>query len=305
MNALIIANTQIRRDEAGRYCLNDIHEAAVAAGHDYKRTQVANWLRLDQTKELTQFLRSEELKTESEELEPLIGQAGRYGGTYAVKELVYAYAMWISASFHLHVIRAYDALVTASTPSVAALPPPADHVADLMVAADRVYRAVIRSGRARGLRGPRLYGAARAAAMTRTGIDLHAEHGVATDTDDAGGTLRDALSAQLELFWAAAQSGELGVPMCRALTTDVYALYLRWCRQGSQPPATLQRFVPALIRYAGLRQLRERWLDGERVLGPHGFLALSEDPPPPGVPVTTWNGLCVQRFRRALAEVPA
>lgn len=300
MNALIIANTQIRCDASGRYCLNDLHQASGGA----TRHKPDNWLRAKQTQELVAELAESEkplLESEKRGAPIEVVRGGFEQGTYAVKELVYAYAMWISAKFHLHVIRAYDALVTGQQPAVPSrdLPLNADHRADLLVAADRCYRAVIRSGRSRGLRGPALHRAARDAALSRTGVDLHAEHGA--DADAEATALQDALAQQIERFWAAAQGGELGVPMCPVLTTDLYGLYVRWCREAAQSPASIQLFVPRLIRYAGLRQSRQRWLDGARVVGPHGFLALSEEAPPPGVPITTWNGQCVRRFRAALA----
>ncbi len=100
MNQIMkIDNLKIRTDEEGRFCLNDLHKAA---GNE-KRHSPSYWLNNQQTKELI-----DELETTGI---PVVTAGGRKGGTYVCKELVYAYAMWISAAFHLKVIRAYDALI--------------------------------------------------------------------------------------------------------------------------------------------------------------------------------------------------
>lgn len=113
MKEITILNTTIRRDDVGRFCLNDLHSAAGGTAAD----QPSNWVRLDATHAL-----AEELSNVSEMgSKPLEVKMGRYGGTYAVRELVYAYAMWISPKFHVAVIRAFDAMVrgqVASPPSI-------------------------------------------------------------------------------------------------------------------------------------------------------------------------------------------
>ncbi|NHN78444.1 KilA-N domain-containing protein [Azotobacter chroococcum] len=100
MNDLVIANTTIRQDAEGRYCLNDLHRASGGE----KRHGPSYWLANQQTKELVS-----ELETTGN---PVVTLEGRNGGTYVCKELVYAYAMWISPAFHVKVIRTFDAVVT-------------------------------------------------------------------------------------------------------------------------------------------------------------------------------------------------
>lgn len=102
--ALTISDITVRQDEEGRFNLNDLHK--VAGGAEKHKT--SNWLRLDQTKELiAEINQGSDLS-----LALKVTHGGNKQGTYVVRELVYAYAMWISASFSLKVIRAYDALVT-------------------------------------------------------------------------------------------------------------------------------------------------------------------------------------------------
>ncbi len=123
--SLVVANTAIRQDREGRYCLNDLHKAAGGE----KKHQPSNWLRADQTKELIEELQVEMSVPQirgTEENQPVMTYQGGNDiqGTYVCKELVYAYAMWISPRFHLTVIRAFDALVTGSRPEVGAMLPP-------------------------------------------------------------------------------------------------------------------------------------------------------------------------------------
>ena len=101
---LVIGNFSIRQDEDGRYCLNDLHKAS----GDDKKHFPAYFLRNQQTKDLIEEI---ERYANSHIAVKVIKGGAEKQGTYVVKELVYSYAMWISAKFHLTVIRAYDAMV--------------------------------------------------------------------------------------------------------------------------------------------------------------------------------------------------
>lgn len=114
MKELVIHDTTVRLDNAGRYNLNDLH---IASGGD-KRHQPANFLRLDTTGELTKIL-----DAEGPRAQPVETAVGRYGGTYVCRELVYAYAMWISPAFHLRVLRILDEVARTGAYG-SPLPPP-------------------------------------------------------------------------------------------------------------------------------------------------------------------------------------
>ncbi|EKO3915589.1 KilA-N domain-containing protein [Vibrio fluvialis] len=105
----------------GLYSLNDLHRASGAR----RNHQPANFIRLDTTQELiNEIERSSDLRIDNLDQSSNLSiamKAIRGGhknqGTWVCKELVYAYAMWISARFHLQVIRAFDAIT--SQPQIA------------------------------------------------------------------------------------------------------------------------------------------------------------------------------------------
>ncbi len=120
-NLMVIDDIEVRRDAYGRYSLNDLHRAAVASGANARTKEPGKFLSSQQITELVQELidtqnlgvGSFNETTQNLGSKPVSKIEGRNGGTYVCKELVYAYAMWISPSFHLKVIRTFDMVTSA------------------------------------------------------------------------------------------------------------------------------------------------------------------------------------------------
>ena len=115
MPNLSIFSREIRQYGA-LYSLNDLHKASGSE----KRHKPNYFSSLDQTNELI----DEIVQGRDSGLALKTIHGGRDRGTYACKELVYAYAMWVSPKFHLSVIRAFDAVQNQAMPTLVDQPLP-------------------------------------------------------------------------------------------------------------------------------------------------------------------------------------
>ena len=121
---ITIGDVVIQQDDEGRYSLKDLHQASGGE----KRHQPGDWMRIQQTQDLIAELQTGDVPgipgTEQKQPVKIIrGGDPKKQGTYVVRELVYAYAMWISPSFHLKVIRTFDAVMTGHVAAVETLLP--------------------------------------------------------------------------------------------------------------------------------------------------------------------------------------
>ncbi|HDL6510784.1 TPA: KilA-N domain-containing protein [Yersinia enterocolitica] len=95
MNTLLtIDGHPIRQFFGDLYCLNDLHKAS--GGDD--RLKPPFWIRNKSTQKIIEGV---------EKLRPVaihVIHGGDLSGTYASKELVFAYAIWISPDFYIRVI---------------------------------------------------------------------------------------------------------------------------------------------------------------------------------------------------------
>lgn len=135
---LVVDGTVIEADKAKRYSLNDLHRAAGGeerhSPRRFMRSDGAQALVAELEREAPSLALPQEapdehlggeetalyVDKETGELRPSMpvvtvrGGVANEQGTFVCKELVYAYAMWLSPKFQLHVIRAYDRLVMAA-----------------------------------------------------------------------------------------------------------------------------------------------------------------------------------------------
>lgn len=105
-STITVSGAGIAQDAAGRYSLNQLHRAS---GNE-KRHQPSDWLRTDSAKALIAALEADPGFPGTPVSPVSVVRGGSAQGTFVCRELVLAYATWVSPAFHLAVLRAYDAL---------------------------------------------------------------------------------------------------------------------------------------------------------------------------------------------------
>ncbi len=94
---LVLNNIEVKKDEQGRYSLNDLHKASGGQHKD----QPARFIRLKSFTETVDFL-----TTQMWVVKPFETKAGRHGGgTWVCEQLVVEYAMWVSVEFKVKVMQ--------------------------------------------------------------------------------------------------------------------------------------------------------------------------------------------------------
>ena len=118
MRTVSIANITIRQTE-NLYSLNDLHRASGAEN----RHKPSLWLKNQQSIDLVdEISKAGNPALDKNQHVIKVVKGGNQSGTFVCKELVYAYATWVSAKFFLQVIRTFDAVISGSLHTPEALP---------------------------------------------------------------------------------------------------------------------------------------------------------------------------------------
>ena len=106
MKPLQIADIVIRRDAFGRYCLSDVHKAAMLLNCASNSQRPGNYLRLTQAQELMhacQFSHPNDAPISAR-----LQGAGRTSWTFAQLPFLHSYALWLDPYFYLTLLDAME-----------------------------------------------------------------------------------------------------------------------------------------------------------------------------------------------------
>lgn len=118
------------------------------------------------------------------------------------------------------------------------------HGADLAVASERTFRSFLRAGRSAGLSLPQALRMANRQTIDRTGMDMLAEMGVEVPEANASSGVPECVARFVD-DWLA---GRLPVPACVCRNADLYAAYVRWCRDSALQPQSDAMFHQGVTR---------------------------------------------------------
>lgn len=106
MTSLIaIEGVKVRQDEEGRYCLNDLHKAAMSAGKASSAQRPAQFLRTETVQAFVQTL------TDAQKSASVVTIRGGKGqGSYGVELVAIRYAAWLDPAFEVQVYETFQAL---------------------------------------------------------------------------------------------------------------------------------------------------------------------------------------------------
>lgn len=161
------------------------------------------------------------------------------------------------------------------------------HVADFHVAADRVFRAVLRSARSAGLPLPQALRRANAVTQAQTGIDVLAmlnadDHLLALEARASAAPARQ--HASVARFWQEWMAGGIdGVPHQTCLAAQAYQAYAHWCSLSREPETARREVFTASVIAAATQagqRLRVKFMrigDGSQARGDR-VLLVSELP---------------------------
>jgi hypothetical protein len=107
-HTITLFDTTIRQDADGRFCLNDLHKAAMANGQAQKDHNPARFLRNDGVKEFVSLL---ELESQNPPIKIVKGRG--ITGTYATELVALRYAGWISARVEVEVYKTFQKVAQA------------------------------------------------------------------------------------------------------------------------------------------------------------------------------------------------